>query len=107
MQRQCKAHRKNGEQCRRQAIIGGAVCIMHGGKAPQVIRSARERIDAMVDPALTQLARIVEDGESDAVKLAAIKDVLDRAGYKPVEKRENRNENTVSIGGLREALGIE
>jgi hypothetical protein len=35
----------------------------------------------MVDPALVQLARLVEAAETDAVKLSAIKDVLDRAGY--------------------------
>ena len=40
-----------------------------------------ERILAMVDPALFQLSILVEEAETDAVKLAAIRDVLDRAGY--------------------------
>jgi len=39
----------------------------------------------MVEPALTELAKLVEQADSDSVKLSAIKDVLDRAGFKPKE----------------------
>src|SRR5688572_14527001 len=92
--RQCKAHRKNGERCTRIPIIGGTVCIMHGGKAPQVKMAAEERIKALVDPAITQLARLIDDADSDAVKLSAVKDALDRAGYKPTEKRETKHEGS-------------
>lgn len=59
---------------------------MHGGSAPQVKAAAAERIAAMVDPALTELQRIMTSGESDQVRLAAVKDVLDRAGYKPKDR---------------------
>lgn len=105
--RQCKAQSKQtGRRCGNAPIIGGLVCRFHGGGAPQVKVSARERIDALVDPSITQLGRIVENGESDAVKLAAIKDVLDRAGYKPVDKRENKIEGNLTVDGLREALGV-
>ena len=108
MQRQCTATCKaTRERCRRAPIKGGAVCIKHGGSAPQVKKSARDRLDEMVDPALTQLKRIVEEGETDAVKLAAIKDVLDRAGYKPVEKRETALSGDLSLHTIREALGVE
>ena len=41
---------------------------------------------AMVDPALHHLGIIIEEGETDAVRLAAIRDVLDRAGYGAVQK---------------------
>ena len=84
--RHCLAHKSNGDPCRARPIAGGTVCRVHGGSAPQVKRAAEERIADMVDPALTQLLRIVRSGDSDAVQLAAIKDVLDRAGYKPKEK---------------------
>jgi hypothetical protein len=40
----------------------------------------------MVDPLLTELFRIAQGSDSDAVRLAAIKDALDRAGYKPREQ---------------------
>jgi hypothetical protein len=67
---------------------GQTVCKMHGGKAPQALRTAAERLAAMVDPALSALAHLVDEAESDMVRLAAIKDVLDRAGYKPVERQQ-------------------
>lgn len=53
---------------------------MHGGAAPQVKRAAEERIRDLVDPALNRLAKLIED-LSGTVALAAVKDVLDRAGY--------------------------
>jgi hypothetical protein len=60
---------------------------MHGGSAPQVKAAAADRLAAMVDPALTELNRIITSPDvTDAVRLAAIKDVLDRAGYRPTDK---------------------
>jgi len=56
------------------------VCRMHGGAAPQVKRAAEERIRELVDPALNRLAKLIDD-LSAPVALAAVKDVLDRAGY--------------------------
>jgi HEAT repeat protein len=60
----------------------------HGGRGPQVRKAAAERLAEMVDPLLTELFRIAQSGENDAVRLAAIKDALDRAGYKPREKAD-------------------
>lgn len=47
----CKAHSKRtGARCKRVAILGGYVCRMHGGGAPQVKRMAAERIADLIDP---------------------------------------------------------
>jgi hypothetical protein len=70
---------------------------MHGGMAPQALRSAAERLAALVDPALAALAQLVDSAESDMVRLAAIKDVLDRAGYKPRERVEQSSTLKVEI----------
>jgi hypothetical protein len=83
----CSAHRTNGEPCKRAPINGGAVCIMHGGKAPQVKAKAEDRIREMVDPALNRLLKLI-DSEQDATALAAVKDILDRAGYKQPERQQ-------------------
>ena len=41
----CRARSKrSGERCRRLAIPGGAVCVVHGGAAPQTARAALERL---------------------------------------------------------------
>jgi hypothetical protein len=79
--RQCTAHSsQSGERCRKSAMHGQKVCATHGGKAPQNIKAAKERIAAMVDPALGQLLKLATKAESEAVRLGAVRDVLDRAG---------------------------
>lgn len=47
----------------------------------------------MVEPALMQLRHLIDSADSDAVKLAAVKDALDRAGYKPVDRSKNEHEH--------------
>ena len=80
----CTAHSKRtGLQCGQNALLGTNVCQWHGGMAPQVQAKAMERITEMVAPALYQLQCLMEEAETDAVKLSAVKDILDRAGYKP------------------------
>lgn len=55
---------------------------MHGGSAPQVRAKAEERIKALAEgPALARIAVLIDKGESDTVRLAAARDILDRAGY--------------------------
>ena len=79
----CHAHRKkDGNLCGRDAMKGQRVCRLHGGLSPQALRGARDRINDLVDPSLNELAKIInEPGTPPATKLAAIRDVLDRAGY--------------------------
>jgi hypothetical protein len=63
-------------------VKGAAVCRIHGGGAPQVQKSAKQRLLDMVNPALAELARIMADKKADDhVKLKAIQTVLDRAGF--------------------------
>jgi hypothetical protein len=39
----------------------------------------------MVMPALAQLRHLIDEADGDAVKLAAVRDVLDRCGLKPAD----------------------
>jgi hypothetical protein len=88
--RRCTATNRNGQRCGLAPIIGGFVCALHGGKAPQVQAAARARLNALVDPAIARLERIVggappcdKCGRSDAdlnpSVIKAIQIVLDRA----------------------------
>ena len=54
--RRCRAHKKNGEQCRNAPIRGGNVCKFHGCAAPQVQRAAKLRMMGhLYGPMLTHL----------------------------------------------------
>lgn len=81
----CKAHKKDGTPCGRWPVRGSTVCPKHGGSAPQVRRKAAERLAAAADVLMAQLLGIAASAESEAVRLAAIKDALDRAGFAPAQ----------------------
>lgn len=88
--RRCTATAQGtGERCKRAAIKGGNVCTTHGGAAPQVQKSAKQRLMEMVEPAMIELRKIIDrDDTVDSDKLRAIQMVLDRAGYGPGAKLE-------------------
>jgi hypothetical protein len=96
--RRCTARSKQSQgRCKRWAITGGTVCPIHGGSAPQVRRSAEQRLADLVDPAITALTELVESSNIDAIRLAAIKDVLDRAGFKPRERIEQSGKVVIEV----------
>jgi hypothetical protein len=79
----CTAHLSDGSrQCERWAIDGGVVCATHGGQAPQVKKSARERLAELVEPALEGLHTALKSGEIPSIVKAA-QIVLDRTGFHP------------------------
>lgn len=81
--RRCRAHKKTGEQCKNAAILGSTVCRFHGGAAKHVKAAARARLENAADLMAKQLLGIALTAGGESVKLAAIKDALDRAGLKP------------------------
>jgi hypothetical protein len=83
----CTAHLSDGSrQCGRWAINGGTVCATHGGQAPQVKKSARERLEALIDPAIDALRDVLQrgldSGETPSAVRAAL-GILDRCGFHP------------------------
>jgi hypothetical protein len=93
--RRCTATSKStGERCRKAPIKGGHVCQDHGGSAPQVRRTARERLQALVDPTMDALLRALgsappceacgrSDADRDPVVIRAAQIVLNRCGFGP------------------------
>jgi hypothetical protein len=92
-ERRCTATNREGERCQRQPIPGGTVCVMHGGRAPQTIAAAKQRLLEGVEPAIARLLRFIETppGLCDACGrcddtgaiVSAIRTLLDRAGLGP------------------------
>ena len=66
----------------------------------------KKMIQDCVPGAVNQLRNLVDGAESESVKLGAIKDILDRAGYKPTEKvqQEVSHVEQASIDELRREL---
>lgn len=82
-ERRCTAHSsRTGEPCKNAAIKGHNVCRYHGGAAPHIKQAARIRLENAADLMAKQLLGIALTADSDGVKLAAIRDALDRAGLK-------------------------
>lgn len=83
---QCTAKSKQAQrQCRRPAVLGGVICTMHGGKAPQTIKLAKERMGRLVDPAIDVLHENLlpfegDEGEDPALQVKVAGMVLDRTG---------------------------
>jgi len=76
----CVGRKKDGTPCKRSPIKGATVCRAHGGAAPQVQRKAAERIAHASDIAVLQILALMQAPDTPApVKLAAARDLLDRA----------------------------
>ena len=98
----CKATNRQGEPCGQPAIRGGTVCRYHGGAAPQVAAAAARRVlEALIAPALIQLREILEqDDTPPAVRLRAIRDILDRGGLGAVKLVEHGGGIDLTINGV-------
>ena len=100
--RKCGATSKQSQQpCERWAMKGQGVCAMHGGKAPAALAKAQaaiERADMKIRglaiPAVDAIERLLQ-AESEAVILAAAKDILDRGGLMAAHRIEVDTEITV------------
>lgn len=78
---QCLAHTRTGDRCKNPPILGSVVCRMHGGSAPQVRAKAAERFAMEQDRAASAEIQMAHDPEVPAaIRLSALKDILDRGG---------------------------
>jgi hypothetical protein len=78
-------------------MVAQRVCRYHGGKAPLALANAEERLKSLVHPAITGLQQLIAQADSDSVRLSAIKDILDRTGYKPTEKIQTTGDSTIRV----------
>ncbi|AKK30727.1 hypothetical protein [Mycobacterium sp. EPa45] len=82
-ERRCTARSsRTGNLCKNAAILGSHVCRYHGGAAKQVKQAARTRLENAAELMAKQLLGMALTADTESVKLAAIRDALDRAGLK-------------------------
>jgi hypothetical protein len=91
--RRCKAHKSDGsgERCMKPAMLGQSVCRAHGGASPQAKKSARERLEALVDPAINTLRTVIRTGTKTGDTPSAVRaslGILDRTGFHPSQAVE-------------------
>ena len=73
--------------------------------AKQIEERTKKMLQDSVPGALSHLRTLSTDAISEAVKLGAIKDILDRAGYKPAERIEQTiSHSEKSIDELKREL---
>ena len=95
----CTARTTSGDPCRSSPVTGSNVCWHHGGAAGQVQRKAKERLLEKVPAMLKMLHQLASDETvPPAVRLAAIRDWLDRAGINA------KTEVEVTIGGWQDLI---
>ena|SRR5215467_14418188 len=90
-----QAH-QTGVQCKKLAIPGGTVCRYHGGAAPQVREAAARYLLSLAYPAAVRIGELIQH-KNGMIALAASKDVLDRVGYKAVERVESDGRMIIEI----------
>jgi hypothetical protein len=88
----CHAHNRSGGTCGQWAMHGQSVCFLHGGRAPQALKKAEERMRDLVDPALNSLSRQI-----NADQFAAVKYVLDWAGFHSETVAQTDTSLTVTV----------
>jgi len=63
---------------------------------PEIQKEVQKAIADKIPASLMWLTDLAENAESESVRLGAIKDILDRAGLKPVDKVETTNIDQMS-----------
>lgn len=91
-QRCGRKSKRSGEPCRNWAMHGQSVCAIHGGKSPQALAKAEERMRALVHPAISGLERLIASDD-----LGAMRYVLDYAGYKATEKIQSDGRTVIEV----------
>lgn len=60
-------------------------------------KAIQNKLAKYAEDAVILLYDLAKTSDSDSVRLQAIKDIMDRAGHKPVDKVENKNEHSGKI----------
>lgn len=100
--KRCKAHRSNGEPCKRPPIRGGTVCASHGGRAPAVRAAAGRRL---AEQEATREVALLTDAQGPLSLPDVYREMLTTAGTAVAWQRVLR-ERVESLDGFSSTSGM-
>lgn len=102
--RRCTAHRsdRSGRRCKNAALVFQTVCRYHGGASKNAKNAAQRRLGEALDIMAKGLLTIAQSAESESVRLAAIKEVLNLGGI--TAKTSVEVDASVSLKPFQEIL---
>jgi len=98
----CPCGAKYMEEIEEELLAKGIECAAEAEAELQVSEIISKRLEAEAEDTLDQLIRL-RDCADEKVSLAATKDILDRAGFKPTDKMQVESK-VIATDGLLEAL---
>ena len=86
----CTAHSaRTGKPCRRAPILGGTVCVTHGGAAPQVKAKAKERLTALFPKSVHVFDRLLDREEFPTVQFQTARFIAEQEVGRATEHAEH------------------
>lgn len=92
-QKEFVRHLKATNDPREASLLAGYTSEATGSLLVRTNRNIREVLAIQAQGAVDRIERLSIDAENESVRLQANKDIMDRAGYKPVEKVQTTNVN--------------
>ena len=93
----CGRKTRSGAPCANWTMHGQSVCRMHGGASPQARLKGQERLAALEVPAISAVSQLIHHADSDAVRLAAARWLLEVLGHKASVKVSGEHEITIRV----------
>jgi hypothetical protein len=80
---------------------------MHGGSSPQALKKAEERLRDLEHPAISRVAELIDHAESDAVRFAAARYILELLGHKASVQVQTEQEIVITIRREEQPIILE
>ena len=102
----CGKKTRAGGTCGRWAMRGQRVCHMHGGKSPQALAKADERLRSLELPAIEIIGWLMRHADSDAVRFATARWLLEVLGHKATDKVQTDGRTVLEVEYVERPLAL-